>query len=59
MQLLVYMSNINEKNDEGRAKIMCIVIAMDRFIRNVLPPEEHQRILENIIVFEDQFIDKI
>lgn len=56
---LVVFSNINDKKDDNRNKAICIVILMDKFIRNTLTDEIKEHILNNLIAFEKQFIGKL
>lgn len=58
MQMIIYC-NCGDIKDMNRTKVICMTIALDRLIRNVSKPEERERILGNIIKFEDQFIGKI
>lgn len=58
MQMIIYC-NCGDIKDINRTNVVCMTIALDRFIRNVSEDEERERVLENIIKFEDQFIGKI
>lgn len=58
MQTVIYCS-CGDKNDDGRRKAVCMVIALDRVIRNVETPEARDRVLNNIRKFEDQVLDKL
>jgi len=49
----------SDPEDDGRVKTVCMVIALDAFIRNTWREERKQNLLNNIIAFEDQFIDFI
>ena len=52
----IYMDP-NNKADDGRVKTVCMVMAMDAFIRDQWDAEHKQMLLDNIIAFEDQFLD--
>ena len=56
---IITYSDIGRKEDEGRVKCTCMVFALDGFVRNTLDPKLKEKILNNIIEFEDKFIDKI
>lgn len=56
---LLAFADIMRDKDKDKQKIICIVFTMDRFIRNVWKPEVRERILNNIITFENQFLEHI
>ena len=53
---LIAFSNIDDVKDADRNKVVCIVFAMDRYIRNRWKDDIKQRILGNMIGFQDQFL---
>lgn len=63
--LVLYFMNLcgyckaSYKDDDARIKTVCMVVALDAFIRNQWTEEKKERILNNIRAFEDQFIDYI
>lgn len=57
MNTAVYNMEASDKKDDGRVKIVCMVMALDAIVRNTLDEEKKQMILDNITAFEDQFID--
>lgn len=63
--LLTYFAGICQqvdpyiKNDPNRGKVVCMVFALDRFIRNCLDDNIRERILCNILALEDQFMGKL
>jgi hypothetical protein len=59
LELLVYSSDVYDKKDLGRTKVMCIVIALDRIVRKSWPEDVRDRILNNMIKFEEQFINRL
>ena len=56
---LIAYSDIYDKTGMDRAKIICFVFGLDRFVRNVWKSEIRERILNNIISFQDQFMNKL
>lgn len=56
MQTCIYMDAYNKK-DDGRVKTVCMVMGIDTFIRSTMDDAHKQMILDNIIAFEDQFLD--
>lgn len=62
--LLYFMQNIifcncSDKNDPNRHKAVCMVLMLDRIVRNTTNEEIRTRVLNNIMAFEDQFIGKL
>ena len=55
MTLIVY-SKTYDKKDEDRNKAACMVLVLDKFIRNRMDESERITVLENIQKFEDQFL---
>jgi hypothetical protein len=55
MNLLVY-ANLNSTKDPAKHKVICIVFALDRFIRNVWKDDIKTRILNNMNIFQSQFL---
>jgi hypothetical protein len=45
--------------DPKRAKIIAMVICLDKYVRNKLKDDEKERVTKNIELFEDQFIGKL
>ena len=58
MQTCIYMDAYDKKND-GRVKTICMVMALDGFIRNTWNEDRKKMILDNIRAFEDQFLDVV
>ena len=58
MNTAIYMDPYNKK-DDGRTKTVCMVMALDAFIRNTWTEERKKMLLDNIIALEDQFIDSV
>lgn len=58
MQTIVYCK-CGDKNDKGRNKAVCMVLILDRIVRNTTNDEVRTRVLNNIMAFEDQFIGKL
>jgi hypothetical protein len=59
MQLIVYSSDVYDKNNDGRNKAVCIVFGLDKLIRKTWEEEIHNRVLNNLIAFEEQFVGKL
>lgn len=63
--LLLYFLNLvtycdpDNKKDDKRIKVIDMIIVLDKIIRNTCTEEYKNGILENIMKFDDQFIDKI
>lgn len=55
---IIYADLKNSKSKD-KAKIVAFVIAMDRLIRNCWNNEIRERIINNVIAFEDQFVDEV
>lgn len=55
---IIYADLKNSKSKD-KAKIVAFVIAMDRLIRNCWNDEIRERIINNVIAFEDQFVDEV
>lgn len=58
MQTIVYC-DCTDKNDHNRNKAVCMVFALDKIIRNQFDDTTREKILNNIMAFLDQFIDKV
>lgn len=58
MQTVIYCDSY-DKNHAGRDKAWCMVLALDKVIRNTMSEEDRNRIMNNIEKFEDKFMDKI
>ena len=56
MQNVIY-SDMHDKNNAGRNKVVCMVFALDGIIRNTWTKENTDHVLDNIMKFLDQFID--
>ena len=48
-----------KKDDDKRTKVVSMVTMMDFLIRNQLDDEKKERVINNIIALEDQFIDLV
>lgn len=62
--LLHFMQNVvfgdrSDKNSRDRHKAVCMVLMLDRIVRNTTNEETRTRVLNNIMAFEDQFIGKL
>ena len=62
--LLYFISTANycdiyAKTDDTKSKLLCIVVSMDRLIKNQLADEIKARVLHNLIAFEEQFVGKL
>lgn len=55
---IIYADLKNSKSKD-KAKIVAFVIAMDRLIRNRWSDEIRERIINNVIAFENQFVDEV
>lgn len=55
MQLCIY-ANIGDKKDNDRLKVISFMTAMDGVIRRTMSEDKINQILDNIRVFEDQFL---
>lgn len=58
MNTLVYC-DINSKISEDKNNAVCMIFGMDKFIRNIWKPEIKEKILNNMIAFQDQFLGKL
>jgi len=58
MQLIIYSDLYDTKNN-GRNKVVAMVVGLDGFIRKTQPKEVREKILNNVIALLDQFIDFI
>lgn len=58
LQTVTY-AKCSEKNDADRNKVVCMTIMLDSIIRNNTTEEVRTRVLNNIMAFEDQFIEKL
>lgn len=56
---VVIHSDPNDKNNENNTKAMCMIIALDRIIRNTASEESKTHVIDNMCKFEDQFIGKL
>lgn len=56
---VVIHSDPNSKNDLNKTKSVSMVLALDSIIRNTIADDTKERILNNMMKFEDQFINKI
>jgi hypothetical protein len=56
---MVVYSDVYNKADSQRNKVVCMVFGLDKIIRNVWPAETRERIINNIITFEKQFVGKL
>lgn len=56
--ILAYTDAYDKKNKD-RTKVVCIVFGLDRFIRNQWSGEIRERILQNMIIFQEQFMGKL
>ena len=56
MHTIVY-SNMHDNNDPGRNKAVCMIMALDGIIRKTWSAELSEKILNNIRLMEDQFIN--
>ena len=56
---LAAFCNTDRRDDDGRTKEVCIVMAMDAFIRRVWNEERIGRLMNNLKAFEDQFLPYI
>lgn len=55
----IIYSDLKDSKSKDKAKIVAFVIAMDRLIRNRWNDEIRERIINNVIAFEDQFVDEV
>lgn len=53
LNLIVYSSL---SDNETRSRSVSFIMGMDRFIKNELDEEKREKILKNILLFEDQFL---
>lgn len=58
MQTVIYC-NCGDKNDDGRTKAVCMVLTLDRVVRKTASKDVYDRVIENIMKFEENFLDKI
>lgn len=58
MQFTTY-AKAADKNDEDRIKSLSMVIALDNIIRNIFDEESRNRVLNNLMKFLDQILDKV
>lgn len=52
-------NDMTNKEDEGRIKTICMVMALDSIVRNTINEDKKNLILDNIRKLEDQFINNI
>lgn len=62
--LLYFMMTIiycrcGDRKDPGRNKAIAMIMTLDQFVQNVLSLDKKEMVLNNIIAFEDQFMDEI
>lgn len=55
MNRVVY-ANI-DKNEDEKVKVISMILTIDRCIQKILPKEINEKVMNNIIALEDQFID--
>lgn len=58
MQSLIYC-DLYDKKSIARTQVVSMVFALDGIVRQTWPDEIKETILQNIMKFEDQFIDKV
>ncbi len=56
---LVVFHDMNDPKSNERIKATCLIFALDGIIRNTWDSEIKERIMNNILAFEDQFLDRI
>lgn len=58
MNLLVYC-DVYDKKSADRNKVACLIFGMDKFIRNMWSSEIREKISNNMIEFQKQFLGKL
>ena len=58
MMTIIYCS-CSDPKDSGRNKSVAMIMTLDQFVQNILDAEKKDMVLNNIIAFEDQFMDLI
>lgn len=58
MQSIIYC-DCGDKKDQSRRKVICMVLMLDNIIRNTVDEETRKRVLNNVMKFEDQFLDRV
>lgn len=58
MQTIIYC-DAYDKKDVGRMRSVCMVFALDNFIRNQWKEDKKERVLNNVRAFCDQIIDML
>ena len=56
MNLLIYKTNLNDQHDKGRAQVTCMLLMLDKIVRNACDTVSSSVIMENIRAFEDKFL---
>lgn len=56
---LVTFSKMDNKDDPGRNKAVCMIFAIDGIIRKISSDEVREKVLANIIAFEEQMLEYI
>jgi len=62
--LLYFMMTIiycrcSDHKDPGRNKAVCMIMAIDQIVQNIMEPDKRKMVLDNIMAFEDQFMEFI
>lgn len=58
MMTIIYCS-CSDPKDPGRNKSIAMIMTLDQFVQNILEDDKRAMVLNNIIAFEDQFVDLI
>jgi hypothetical protein len=58
LSIIAYLDTYDKKNHD-RTKVVCLTFGLDRLIRNKWSPEIRERILVNMMCFQDQFAGKL
>lgn len=58
LSVIAYTDAYDKKGDD-RVKVVCMVYGLDKFIRNVWDNEIRERIMNNVIAFQEQFMGKL
>ena len=59
LERLIYDIDVYNKKNDNRTKIVCIVYGLDKIIRKSCNEEVYDRIMQNIVKFEDQFVGRV
>lgn len=60
LRLLVYADCTDKShNNHDRNRVVCVIMALDKIVQNKWAGETKDRILNNLMLFLDQFIDRI